>query len=131
MQKKILTKIRGCSEPRRRVLDLLSVPNCPTAGRRRYELAEKKLNFHRNLNLPHNFTLFLTTFKGIFQYDLIPTSALSAKYTIFYSQSVGLVSLGGTRRDDISMQFTSRDIRPCWIYTWVASVFLTSILILE
>jgi len=32
----------------------------------------------------------------------------------------GLVSLGGTGRDDISMQFASRDFRPCWIYTWVA-----------
>ena len=33
---------------------------------------------------------------------------------------MGLVSLGGTGRDDISMQFASRDFRPCWIYTWVA-----------
>ena len=32
----------------------------------------------------------------------------------------GLVSLGVTGRDDISMQFASRDFRPCWIYTWVA-----------
>ena len=32
----------------------------------------------------------------------------------------GLVSLGGTGRDDISMQFASRDFRPCWIYTWVS-----------
>ena len=28
--------------------------------------------------------------------------------------------IGGTGRDDISMQFASRDFRPCWIYTWVA-----------
>ena len=26
----------------------------------------------------------------------------------------GLVSLGGTGWDDISMQFASRDFRPCW-----------------
>ena len=26
----------------------------------------------------------------------------------------GLVSLGGTGRDDISMQFASRDFRPSW-----------------
>ena len=31
-----------------------------------------------------------------------------------------LVSLGGTGRDDISMQLASRDFRPCWIYAWVA-----------
>ena len=30
----------------------------------------------------------------------------------------GLVSLGGTGRDD--MQFASGDFRACWIYTWVA-----------
>ena len=28
--------------------------------------------------------------------------------------------MGGTGRDDISMQFAFRDFRPCWIYTWVA-----------
>ena len=31
----------------------------------------------------------------------------------------GLVSLGGTGRDDISMQFAPRDFRLLWIYTWV------------
>ena len=34
----------------------------------------------------------------------------------FPPKRMGLVLLGGTGRDDISMQFTSRD----WIYTWVA-----------
>ena len=32
-------------------------------------------------------------------------------HTVWY---VGLVSLGGTGRDDISMQFASRDFRPSW-----------------
>ena len=39
----------------------------------------------------------------------------------FYFKEVesclGLVSLGGTGRDDISMQLASPDFRPCWIYT--------------
>ena len=35
----------------------------------------------------------------------------------------GLVSLGGTGRDDISMQFASRDFRPCvgFIHGWLSS----------
>ena len=37
-------------------------------------------------------------------------------------QCTGLVPLGGTGRDDISMQFASRDCRPRWIYTWVAGL---------
>ena len=32
----------------------------------------------------------------------------------------GLVTLGGTDRDDISVQFASRNFRPCRNYTWVA-----------
>ena len=32
----------------------------------------------------------------------------------------GFRSLGGTGRDDISMQFAFRDFQPCWMYTWVA-----------
>ena len=37
-------------------------------------------------------------------------------------KSLGLVSLGVTGRDDISMQFAFRDFRPCWIYAWVAAL---------
>ena len=36
------------------------------------------------------------------------------------TKNLGLVSLGGTGRDDISIRFASRDFRPCWIYTWMA-----------
>ena len=40
---------------------------------------------------------------------------------------LGLISLGGTGRDDISMQFASWDFRSCWIYTWVAVKLLPAI----
>ena len=40
-----------------------------------------------------------------------------------YAEFWGLVSLGGTGRDDISMQFASRDFRPCvvFIHGWLSS----------
>ena len=35
---------------------------------------------------------------------------------------LGLVALGGTGRDDISMHFASRNFRPCWIiHGWLSS----------
>ena len=53
---------------------------------------------------------------------------------LFNHEICGLVSLRGTGRDDISMQFVSRDFRPCWIYLWVAfklphAKFVTSVIL--
>ena len=40
---------------------------------------------------------------------------------------MGLVSLGGTGRDDISMQFASRDFRPLYWTNPAVDVFLDDI----
>ena len=43
--------------------------------------------------------------------------------------ALGFSIIGGTGRDDISMQLASRDFRPCWIYTWVAVKLLPRFII--
>ena len=51
------------------------------------------------------------------------STAFELKFEFLHMSSnsiCGFSIIGGTGRNDISMQFASRDFRPCWICTWVA-----------